>query len=192
MKFQAPQTNRFDNTGKSQVMTRRSFLVSSAAAAAVWCLPDIVSASVAKRPLSFYNTHTGEKMVVHYSHGGYNGSVRKALEYFLRDFRTGERHPLDPHLFDSLCAIQSCCGKQTSFEVISGYRSPETNAYLRKISSGVARKSLHMDGRAIDIRVTDLPTNMLRDIAINLHNGGVGYYPKSNFVHIDTGRKRRW
>lgn len=174
-------------------MTRRSFLATSATAAVALLLPSMAFATKsASRPLSFYNTHTGERMVVDYSPGSYGGSVKKALEYFLRDFRTGDKHKLDPRLFDSLCAIQECFGKQASFEVISGYRSPKTNAFLRKVSNGVARKSLHMEGRAIDIRVSGFPASTLRDIALNLHPGGVGYYPKSNFVHIDTGRKRSW
>ena len=174
-------------------MNRRSFLISSMCAAAGLLLPTGALATIVKpRQLCFYHTHTGEKIEIEYTPGKYRAPVRHALEDFLRDFRTGEKHPLDPHLFDSLCAIQDCCGRQTSFEVISAYRSPKTNAYLRQNSSGVARKSLHMQGRAIDIRVSELPTGMLRDLALQIHNGGVGYYPKSDFIHIDTGRKRNW
>jgi uncharacterized protein YcbK (DUF882 family) len=180
---------------KPTSMNRRSFLKSSLCATAGLLLPTAAFASIVKpkpRHLCFYHTHTGEKIEIEYTPGKYRAPVRNALEDFLRDFRTGERHSLDPHLFDSLCAIQDCCGRQASFEVISGYRSPKTNAYLRQNSSGVAKKSLHMQGRAIDIRVSELPTSMLRDLALQLHNGGVGYYPKSDFVHIDTGRKRSW
>lgn len=172
-------------------MTRRTFLVASAYTAAGLLIPGSLSANI-KRTLNFYHTHTGEKMEVEYSPGAYHGSVRHALEYFLRDHRTGEIHAIDPRLFDTLCAIQDCCSKNTCFEIISGYRSPKTNAALRKNGTGVARKSLHMQGRAVDIRLSGLPTTMLRDIAINLHNGGVGYYQKSDFVHIDTGRRRNW
>ena len=174
-------------------MNRRSFLISSLCATAGLLLPTGALATIKKpRQLRFYHTHTGEKIEIEYTPGKYRAPVRHALEDFLRDFRTGEKHPLDPHLFDSLCAIQDCCGRQTSFEVISAYRSPKTNAYLRKNSSGVAQKSLHMQGRAIDIRVSEMPTRMLRDLAKQIHNGGVGYYPKSDFVHIDTGTKRSW
>ena len=180
-------------TEKPASMNRRSFLISSLCVAGGLILPTGALATIMKpRQLCFYHTHTGEKIEIEYTPGKYRAPVRHALEDFLRDFRTGEKHPLDPHLFDSLCAIQDCCGRQTSFEVISGYRSPKTNAYLRKYSSGVAQKSLHMQGRALDIRVSDMPTRMLRDLAKQLHNGGVGYYPKSDFVHIDTGKKRSW
>ncbi len=179
--------------GKAAIMNRRSFLISSLCVTAGLMLPTGALATIMKpRQLCFYHTHTGEQIEIEYTPGKYHAPVRHALEDFLRDFRTGEKHSLDPHLFDSLCAIQDCCGRQASFEVISGYRSPKTNAYLRKNSSGVAKKSLHMQGRAIDIRISGMPTNMLRDLAMQLHNGGVGYYPKSDFVHIDTGRKRNW
>jgi len=175
------------------LMTRRSFLGSTACLAASLCLPGFASAGVKKyMPLSFYHTHTGERMEILYKPGCYMGSIQHALEYFLRDFRTGEIHTLDSELFDTLYVIKKCCGRSTPFEVISGYRSPKTNAFLRKKTSGVARKSLHMEGRAIDIRLAGLPTDMLRDLAISVHNGGVGFYPKSDFVHIDTGRKRSW
>jgi uncharacterized protein YcbK (DUF882 family) len=167
--------------------------MASTCAAVGFFLPEpVFAAKITNRPLRFYNTHTGERMVVDYMPGSYSGSVRDALEYFLRDFRTGDMHSLDARLFNSLCAIRDCCDERTSFEIISGYRSPKTNERLRKSSSGVARKSLHMQGRALDIRVTGLPTKKLRDLAYNLHPGGVGYYPKSNFIHIDTGRKRSW
>ncbi len=172
-------------------MTRRSFLAASACTLAGIFLPQTLTATVSK-PLSFYHTHTGEKMDILYTPGMYTGSVRHALEYFLRDFRTGDTHPIDSRLFDTLCAIQDCCSRHAAIEVISGYRSPKTNALLRKNSSGVAKKSLHMVGRAIDIRLTGVPTKKLRDLAINLHNGGVGFYQKSDFVHIDTGRRRNW
>ncbi len=182
-----------DITEKKYELSRRAFLLSSVCTAAGLLLPRVVfGAKMTKMPLSFYHTHTGEKMIVHYQPGLYTGSVRRALEYFLRDFRTGEKHPLDPQLFDSLHAIQKCCGKPTPFEVISGYRSPKTNDFLRRKSSGVARKSWHMQGRAVDIRVTGLPTTTLRDLALEQHKGGVGFYAKSDFIHLDTGRQRNW
>jgi len=181
------------NTHKINTLSRRRFLTTSACVVAGLLVPDMLFAAKKKfEPLSFYHTHTGERMEILYTPGSYAGSVQKALEYFLRDFRTGEVHPIDPMLLDTLCAIQNCCGKHTAYEVISGYRSPKTNEFLRKNSSGVARKSLHMEGRAVDIRLAGLPTNILRDLAVNIHNGGVGFYPKSDFVHIDTGRKRAW
>ena len=102
------------------------------------------------------------------------------------------QEPIDPALLDIICEIQSetgCCG---TIEIISGYRSPQTNAMLRGRSRGVASKSLHLEGRAVDIRITDLPTHKLRDTAIALQRGGVGYYARNDFVHIDTGRVRTW
>ncbi|MBM9604085.1 YcbK family protein [Desulfopila inferna] len=174
-------------------LDRRAFLAASAGTAIGLILPKpVFAAKVVSRPLRFYNIHTRERMVVDYTPGSYGGSVRQALEYFLRDFRTGEMHTLDALLFDSLYAIQNNCEVQTSFEVISGYRSPSTNEFLWKTSSGVARNSLHMQGRALDIRVSGLPTKTLRDLALNLHQGGVGFYPSSDFVHLDTGGKRSW
>ncbi len=185
--------NDFEYASHRPGMSRRAFLLAAASAAATLALPDLGMAGKKRiMPLRFYHTHTGERMVVDYRPGSYGGSVRQALEHFLRDFRTGEVHPLDGRLFDSLCAIQKNCGKPAPFEIISGYRSPKTNAGLRRKSSGVASKSLHMQGRAIDIRVAGLSTKKLRDIALDVHEGGVGYYPQSQFIHIDTGRKRSW
>ncbi len=193
MKSEIISEKDFEYDSNRPGMSRRAFLLAAASAAAALAVPDLGMAAKRKSlPLRFYHTHTGERMVVDYSPGSYGGSVRQALEHFLRDFRTGEVHPLDCRLFDSLCAIQRCCKELAPFEIISGYRSPKTNAKLRKNSSGVARKSLHMQGRAIDIRVTGLSTKKLRDIALDVHQGGVGYYPKSKFIHIDTGRKRHW
>lgn len=111
---------------------------------------------------------------------------------FLRDFRTGEVRPIDPGLLDIISQIQSKTNSRGTVEIISGYRSPQTNNLLRNRSSGVATHSLHLEGRAVDIRITDLPTRQLRDTAIALRTGGVGYYASSDFVHLDTGRFRTW
>lgn len=174
-------------------MHRRSFLCGSVKLAMGLILPIPVFASHIKgHQLSFYHTHTGESLEINYLPDNYEDGVQKALEYFLRDFRTGEVHSIDPRLIDTLCKIQSCCSSRGTYEVISGYRSPRTNEQLRKKGSGVAKKSLHMRGQAIDIRLSDRPTKVVRDIAADLHNGGVGYYPRSNFIHIDTGSKRVW
>ncbi len=110
----------------------------------------------------------------------------------LRDFRTGDVHKIDPALLDLLYDLQERAGATRPFEVISGYRSPQTNAALRRRSHGVAGSSLHMQGQAIDIRVGDVPLASLRRAALALRQGGVGYYPASNFVHVDTGRVRTW
>ena len=180
-----------ENHGKK--ISRRSFLRTSAQIAAGVLVPSSVLAiSSETRQLSFYHTHTGERISIDYSPETYTGSVRKALEYFLRDFRTGEIHAIDRRLLDVLTTIHRFSGSHSCYEVISGYRSAKTNEFLRKKSSGVARKSYHMQGRAIDIRLARLDTEVLRDLAVKFNSGGVGFYPKFDFVHIDTGRKRIW
>jgi uncharacterized protein YcbK (DUF882 family) len=115
------------------------------------------------------------------------------LNHFLRDFRTGDETAIDPQLFDLLYDIKQRLGHADgTFQIISGYRSPRTNAMLRRTSSGVARRSLHMTGQAIDVRLTETPTRNIRDAALTLSRGGVGFYSRSDFVHLDTGRVRQW
>jgi uncharacterized protein YcbK (DUF882 family) len=149
--------------------------------------------STEQRTLSFVHTHTGEKLVTTYSQRGcYLPECLAQVNHFLRDFRTGETHPIDPGLLDTLFDLQAHTDRDAAFEVISGYRSPATNSRLRSKSDGVAAHSLHMEGRAIDIRLTGFPTRKLRDLALSLQRGGVGYYASSDFVHVDTGRIRFW
>ncbi|MDH3329648.1 MAG: DUF882 domain-containing protein [Desulfobulbaceae bacterium] len=176
------------------ILTRRSFVKNSLqlAAGIVMASPLESIAALAKQPMSFYHTHTGERLKINYSCEGCASSTLKKLNNFLRDFRTGDVHPIDPALLDILYRIQQKSGSRGVIEIISGFRSPKTNNRLRTKSSGVARKSLHMKGRALDIRMTDLNTRDLRDVSISLRQGGVGYYAKSDFVHIDTGRVRTW
>ena len=111
---------------------------------------------------------------------------------FLSDFRSKTTKRMDPALFDVLFELKQATGTREPFQVISAYRSPETNEMLRKRSSGVAKNSYHVRGQAIDVRLGDIPTDTLRDVALNLKRGGVGYYKNSNFVHVDTGPIRRW
>lgn len=145
------------------------------------------------RHLNFYHTHTGDTLEVVYREGSeYLPGALGSIDQFLRDFRTGESHPIDPALLDQLHDIQAALGRTSRIEIISGFRSPKTNAMLRGKSTGVAKRSLHMQGRALDIRLTDIATSDLRAAALELRGGGVGYYPKSKFVHIDTGRVRFW
>lgn len=145
------------------------------------------------RDLRFYNTHTGERLeVCYWCEGRYRESGLESIDYFFRDFRTGDVKSIDPKLLDLLYAISRQTDPKASMHLISGYRSPETNQKLRKNSSGVARKSLHLLGHAADIRVPGLKTDALRKIAVGLGVGGVGYYPKSDFVHVDIGRVRQW
>ena len=143
--------------------------------------------------LAFEHTHTGERVsVVYRMEGTYVPSSLRTLDYFLRDFRTGDQRQIDPQLFDILSSLSAVTGSRAPFQVISAYRSPYTNAMLREMGRGVAKSSLHLEGRAIDIRLADVPLSDLRDAALSLKAGGVGYYPGPEFVHVDTGRLRAW
>ena len=147
--------------------------------------------AAATRALAFRHTHTGERLEIAYcADGEYLPAALARIDWLLRDFRTGEARRMDTRLLDALHALSSSGGGE--FEIISGYRSPRTNAQLRSVSGGVAEHSLHLEGRAIDVRLAGLQSAQLRDAALALGAGGVGYYPKSDFVHIDTGRVRRW
>jgi uncharacterized protein YcbK (DUF882 family) len=145
------------------------------------------------RHLSFYHTHTAEELsVTYYSNGAYDNEALAELNHFLRDFRTRDVTEMDPAVLDILFDIQKDAGSTGVYQVISAYRSPATNEMLRSSSNGVAKNSQHLLGKAIDVRLTDLATTKLRDVAISLERGGVGYYRDSDFVHVDTGRVRQW
>ncbi len=178
-------------------MNRRRFLTVSTRLAVglfISTTPiDCFAKKIDSHPLAFYNPHTEEDLKIRYSlKKGCTRSTQHRVNEFLRDFRTDEVHPIDMELMGILCQIKRISGSTGVFEIISGYRSPATNRLLRQRSSGVARHSLHMKGKAVDIRLTDVPTHRVRHIAALLRRGGVGYYPHSDFVHIDTGRFRTW
>lgn len=180
---------------KDPVMNRRQCLSLGIKAAAGLFLAQAVPAQATSnlRTLSFYHTHTRECLEITYAYAGiHNLQALKRIDEYLRDFRTGEVHSIDPEVLDILWGIQQGLGCNGTYEVISGYRSAKTNNKLRNNSRGVAKKSLHMKGQAIDIRLRGEKTCQVRDCAIDLKCGGVGYYAKSDFVHIDTGRVRRW
>lgn len=144
--------------------------------------------------LRLYHTHTNEWLDIVYRVGDtYLPDAIDRLDHFLRDHRTGAVYQLDPRLFDLLhdltVAVQH---PETEIDIVCGYRTPWSNEFLRRTTPGVALHSLHMEGEAIDIRIPGVPTAELRDAALSLHRGGVGYYPQSNFVHVDVGRVRRW
>jgi uncharacterized protein YcbK (DUF882 family) len=145
------------------------------------------------RGLSFYNTHTGESATVEYCHSGclVPPSLEK-INHILRDYLTGETKDIDVRLLDLLYALSRKTSTNEPFHVISGYRSPRTNATLRAGGGGVAANSLHLLGQAIDIRVPGLKLRDLYRAAVALHGGGVGIYPASDFVHVDVGRVRTW
>jgi uncharacterized protein YcbK (DUF882 family) len=145
------------------------------------------------RTLKFYHTHTGLSYeATYYVNGGYNLEALQDLKAFLADWRNARQQDIDPGLLDILWQIQQETGNQGVFEVISAYRSPQTNEMLRKSTSGVAESSQHVSGKAIDVRLRGLDTQELRDTAWRLKLGGVGLYLESDFVHIDTGRPRFW
>ncbi|MBT3048679.1 MAG: DUF882 domain-containing protein [gamma proteobacterium symbiont of Ctena orbiculata] len=145
------------------------------------------------RSLAFRHTHTGErKRVTYWRDGEYLRENLQILDHLLRDHRTGESTSMDRALLDMLYGLQQGIGGEGEFEIISAYRSPKTNQMLRTKSGGVAKRSLHMQGRAIDVRLCGCDLKTLRDQALAMKAGGVGYYPKSNFIHIDTGRFRSW
>ena len=174
-------------------MSRRAFL--RLAAATPLACSNVLSAAVLPdvRTLNFVHTHTGERLAIEFfSRGTYLPDALATVNHFLRDFRTGDVHDIDPRLLDLLHSIGGATESRRPFEVISGYRSPATNDMLRHRSEGVAAGSLHLKGQAIDIRLGDVPLDRLRRSALALRAGGVGYYPSSNFVHVDTGRVRFW
>ena len=145
------------------------------------------------RSVSLVSTHTGESLAVSYFQAG--SYVTPALEQVakvLRDHRTGSIHEIDPALLDILHDLRVLADRDDAFQVISGYRSPMTNDLLRTRSSGVATRSLHMNGQAIDVRLTGFPTKKLHQLALSLKRGGVGFYATSDFIHVDTGRVRFW
>ena len=179
-------------------LTRRSFVKLGAMAAVAGLLPRAVfgsskSLAVRDKSLAFYNTHTGEHLkAIYWTEGNYvDGSLRE-INYILRDPRNNEARDIDIRLLDFLFAIRQEIEASQPFHVISGYRSAATNAFLRAHSSGVAENSLHLVGKAIDIRVPGRDTRTLQNAAKALGRGGVGYYPKSDFVHVDIGRVRYW
>lgn len=147
-----------------------------------------------ERSLSFYQTHTGERLTVTYKVGDdYVPAAMEKINYILRDHRTGEVHPMDPKLLDFLYDVLTAVNNHGAVHIISGYRSPKTNQMLRgRGERGVAKGSMHKQGKALDFRLPGTETKKLRDAALAMKRGGVGYYPDSDFVQIDTGRVRFW
>lgn len=201
--LQNPNMNKHNlinisDDGGDAIVSRRKFLKnlacgsllalggSKAANAKMWNFPSF-------KALYFHNTHTGDRLkLTYFEQGSYLKDALQEIDYLLRDFRTGDVHPIDTALLDQLYDLKLMLGANKPFHIISGYRSPRTNARLHKTSHGVSKHSLHMEGRAIDIRIEGYDTRLIRNAAIHLRHGGVGYYPRSNFVHLDTGRIRTW
>lgn len=145
------------------------------------------------RDLAFYNLHTGESLVTEYwADGDYLPKALRGIDHILRDYRNNRMIAIDTHLIDLMYGLRNLLDTSRPIQIISGYRSPDTNAILAAHSDGVAKGSLHMQGKAIDLYIEGVPLDHLRRAAASLHGGGVGYYPDSSFVHIDTGRVRNW
>ena len=198
LRIAAQRSNKLAGNDDLTPLTRRSFVTLGAMAAVVGLLPRTVfgsskSLAVQDKSLAFYNTHTGEQLkVIYWAEGNYvDGSLRE-INYILRDPRNNESRDIDIRLLDFLFAVRQEIEASQPFHVISGYRSAATNAFLRAHGSGVAENSLHLVGKAIDIRVPGKDTRTLQKAAKALRRGGVGYYPKSDFVHVDIGRVRYW
>lgn len=155
--------------------------------------PDLPSYLRDVRELSFEHLHTGERLTVpYYEHGQYVNDALTAVKHLMRDFRDNKEHIIDPGMLDILTEIKGRLGSEGPFQIVSAYRSPQTNAMLAAQSSGVAKKSYHLKGQAIDVSLPDRSLSQLHEVALNLQAGGVGYYPSSNFVHIDSGPVRTW
>lgn len=177
------------------VLNRRRLLaIGTAAVVTNLALPTLALAREAvPRELAFLNLHTGESLsTTYWSDGHYLPDALAEVNYLLRDFRTGDVKPIDVGLLDLLFDLRNRLGSTEAYQVISGYRSPKTNQMLAHKNGGVARKSLHMKGWAIDVSLPDRKLNDLRQVAIAMRGGGVGYYAKSGFVHLDIGRVRYW
>ncbi len=190
-------------------LSRRRLVSSSFAAAAAFVLPSPLKASLEKlarksaaegdvRSLSFHNTHTDEKLEAPYwVSGRYQESGLTAIDWILRDHRTGEVARIDPKLPDLLHMLREQAAVPGAanagvYEIISGYRSPHSNEMLRNRSGAVVRHSLHLKGMAADVRLTGVPLRRLHEAALEIARGGVGYYPGDDFVHLDTGHVRSW
>ena len=173
-------------------LSRRRFLRSAALLAPAIAWPAVAMAAAPARRIGFYHTHTGETLDVVYSeHDAYLPDALARIDHLCRDFRSGDAHAMDPALLDLLHDVQQATGRGGRFEIISAYRSPATNRMLAE-RGGVADRSLHLTGQAMDVRLPGVRTVDLQRAALDRARGGVGYYPESDFVHLDTGRVRRW
>jgi len=175
-------------------ITRRSILgLGAAAAASLIVVRPALASAAPERALKFYNTHTGERLATTYwADGAYIPEALGDIRKVLRDHRSGEEHDMDVRLLDLLSELRHELDTRDDFHIISGYRSPKTNGLMAKASHGVAKRSLHMTGEATDIRVPGRDLARVHKAALAMKRGGVGYYPASDFVHVDCGRVRHW
>lgn len=194
-------TESMIKTGRNETEARRNFLRMGAGLAVTLMASPVFARSVAPMPekgersLALYNIHSGESLnTVYWQDGIYLPDQMAAINHILRDRRNGEMEQMDIRLIDMLSELHNKVDGKRSFQVISGYRSPATNSRLQKTSDkgGVAKKSLHMQGRAMDIRLPKVELKHLHKAAVQMKRGGVGYYPRDGFIHVDTGRVRYW
>ncbi|MGE0383995.1 MAG: DUF882 domain-containing protein [Gammaproteobacteria bacterium] len=172
-------------------LTRRRFLRLAGAAGALFAFG--ARAATGPRELAFHHLHTGENLRAEYWRDGrYEPDALRAIDRVLRDHRTGTVAPIATDLLDFLHRLNATLDTRAPMQIICGYRSRATNEMLHRNTTGVATNSLHLDGRAIDLRIPGVPLARLRDAALAQRFGGVGYYPGSDFVHVDNGRPRRW
>lgn len=177
-------------------MNRRIFLRSAAALAGTAAVPSAFAKSASleiEKKLHLYNIHTGEFVKTTFKQAGeYDHQGLAELDHLLRDHRSGESTLISRTLLDDIHTLQQMFKPNQAIEIISGYRSPKTNEKLRAMGHNVAKRSLHMQGKAIDIRIPGTSLRQVRKAALALKSGGVGYYPKSGFIHLDVGRVRQW
>jgi uncharacterized protein YcbK (DUF882 family) len=180
------------------LVSRRKLIKLGLVAALPVIIPGTAMAAfraIPKRPrsLSFYNLHTGESLkTTYFTNGEYVAGALREIDFILRDWRQNEVKPIEPALLDLLVGIRHRLGTNEPINIISGYRTPITNAMLHFRSEGVAVHSLHLDGKAIDICVPGRSLKNVKRAAMSMFGGGVGYYPRTGFVHVDTGRLRFW
>ena len=192
MDVPTPETEGRPVLGRRHFLRSTSLGVAAATLAPMWTT-ELVAADFGFREISFHHLHTAESLAIEYMQNGeYVPDALKAVDHVLRDHYNDMVHPIDPKLLDILYAVAAETATRSPFRVISGYRSPETNEKLRRRGGGVARNSMHLKGKAVDVRLDDVATTDIRDVGLALRRGGVGYYRKSDFVHLDTGRVRRW
>ncbi|MDD2723355.1 MAG: DUF882 domain-containing protein [Methylovulum sp.] len=187
------------NARQSTVLARRRFLKQMFCASMLAMNAGIANAAVQKshaiahKTIALLHPQTGDQLsLTYFEHGRYLKDALHEIDHLLRDFHTGDVHPIDPALLDQLHDLKQLLGVRQPIQVVSGYRSPFTNANLRHQSHRVAKHSLHMEGRAIDIRIDGVSTATLKRAALAMQRGGVGYYPRADFVHLDTGEVRTW
>lgn len=182
---------------KTATISRRGFLTrSTMAAAGALLLPSTKSFGnilSEERTLTFHNVNTNEELSIRCCpEKDYDRETRLRFSGLMRDHHADEVREMDPGLIDILFAMSVFTGNSGPIKILSGYRSPETNSWLKSFNHGVAEHSMHIEGKAIDIRMEDVNTRTIRDAGLALAMGGVGYYPNSNFVHLDTGSIRSW